>query len=252
MKAFLLSAGLGTRLKPLTDHKPKCLLPIWVPLDQYDIYTPRVIQTGHTTPLQQWFRLCGKYGITEILVNVHVHVLAMCSAVNHYAKTHRELKIKAYAEPKLLGTAGTILANRDWIGDDKEFLIVYTDVLTAARLDVLIDQHRAHRSPLTMGLYRVSNPRECGIVTTNSAGRIVHFWEKPPFPEDNLANSGIYVAGRDLLDKIPSSLPCDLARDVIPDLVGHIYGFPIRGYVRDIGTQHSYRKAQKEWRRVRC
>ena len=101
MKAFLLAAGVGSRLKPLTDTTPKCLVPI----------------KGEPL-LQIWLELLRKQGITEVLINIH----AQAEAVRRFlAGRFSALEIKLVEEYHLLGSAGTLAANRDWIGGDTDY-----------------------------------------------------------------------------------------------------------------------------------
>src|ERR1700757_5266651 len=112
MKAFLLAGGLGTRLRPLTDDTPKCLLPIQgVPM------------------LKIWFDLCRQSDIDEVLINVHSHGDAVR---NFIEKNKKGLTVRLVEETELLGSAGTVLANRDWIARERCFWIFYADVLTTA------------------------------------------------------------------------------------------------------------------------
>src|ERR1700745_3090186 len=114
MKAFLLAAGLGTRLRPLTDNTPKGLLPI-----------------RGTPMLEIWFTLCRRYAIDEVLINVHVHG----EAVRKFAEKNNDgLRVRLFEESVLLGSAGTILANRDWVRNEESFWVFYADVLTTASL----------------------------------------------------------------------------------------------------------------------
>ena len=92
MKAFLLAGGHGTRLKPLTDSIPKCLLPIC-----------------GTPMLQIWFDLCRRYGIDEVLINLHTHGEAVRQFIE---KNKNDLEVHLFEEETLLGSAGTLLANR--------------------------------------------------------------------------------------------------------------------------------------------
>src|SRR4029077_16961156 len=150
MKAFLLAGGLGTRLRPLTDTTPKCLLPIC-----------------GTPLLQLWFDLCSEYNIDELLVNVHSHGSVVCKFLE---ENNSGLKVNLFEEPELRGSAGTILANRDWVRDEDAFWVFYADVLTTTNLNEMLDFHRSHGQLATIGVYPVSDPSRCGIVQLDGSG----------------------------------------------------------------------------------
>lgn len=227
MKAFLLAAGHGTRLKPLTDSVPKCLLPI----------------RGEPL-LGLWLDLCRLHGITEVLINTHAHSAAV---IEYVRENNRGLKIKISDETELLGSAGTLFANREWVRDDPEFWILYADVLTNANLSSMLGYHRRMKQLATMGVYEVSNPKQCGIVSLDESGVVQDFVEKPERPASNLAFSGLLVANPDILELLPPTSPADLGFRVLPQLVGRMAAFPIRGYLLDIGTPEKYAYAQQTW-----
>jgi mannose-1-phosphate guanylyltransferase len=226
MKAFLLAAGLGTRLKPLTDAVPKCLMPInGKPLMYY------------------WLKLCEKYGISEILVNVH----RFREQVEHFISTADfSGKIHLRYEDKLLGSGGTIKANESFIKDEKCFFILFGDNLTNANLQKLLVFHSSHGEILTMGLFRTDTPQSCGIADLDRGGRVINFVEKPEKPTSNLANAGIYVASPLILSYFPDRDFIDLGYDVLPKLAGRMYGYLIEDYLIDIGTRKNYDKAQAD------
>ena len=183
MKGFLLAAGVGTRLRPLTDTIPKCLVPIQgAPL------------------LAIWLEWCAMYGIDEILLNSHAHSDRVREFVDVY---HGPVRMTLTHEPELLGSAGTLHVNRDFVAGEKEFAVLYADVLTNCRLDLLLDFHRLRRSSVTLGTYRVPNPAQCGIIATDESGRVTEFIEKPQFPKADTAFSGILIGGPALLDCVP-------------------------------------------------
>jgi mannose-1-phosphate guanylyltransferase len=227
MKAFLLAAGLGTRLRPLTDSTPKCLLPIrGAPL------------------LDIWLRLCHRHGINEVLINTHTHG----DYVRSYLAAHKNgVKTKVIDEPVLLGSAGTVLANREWVAWDASFWILYADVLTNANLGRMMEFHRKHRGIATLGGYEVPDPERCGIMEVNSEGLIGSFVEKPKSPRGRLAFSGILLANASVFDAIPRGIPADLGFDVLPRLAGKMFAYPISDYLLDIGTIENYELAQKSW-----
>jgi mannose-1-phosphate guanylyltransferase len=227
MKAFLLAAGLGTRLRPLTDSTPKCLLPI------------------RGTPLLEiWLTLCGQHGIDEVLINAHVH----SGQVQNYLAAHRNgVKTRVVDEPTLLGSAGTILANRNWVAGESSFWIFYADVLTNADLTRMVQFHRKHHDATTLGGCEVPDPERCGIMEVNSEGRIESFVEKPELPRGRLAFSGILLANSNVFDAIPQAIPADFGFDVFPRLAGKMFAYPISDFLLDIGTIANYKLAQKSW-----
>jgi mannose-1-phosphate guanylyltransferase len=230
VKAILLAAGLGTRLRPLTDTTPKCLLPVrGKPLLQY------------------WFENLVAAGVPEVLVNTHwldEHVDAFVAG-----RESRQLKITTFREPILLGTAGTILANRAWWSNASEVLIIYADNFTNVRIADILRFHRSHDLPFTLGAFETEEPHRCGIVDLDQAGTVVDFVEKPQNPRTNLAAAGLYVADPVLLNQVlardaKSGGTYDLGRHVLPQLVGRMRAYHLQGAFLDIGTPESYRQAQ--------
>jgi mannose-1-phosphate guanylyltransferase len=226
MKAFLLAAGHGTRLRPHTDNAPKCLLPIkGVPI------------------LEIWLSLCRRYGISDVLVNTHAHA----SAVKDFVGAWRNgVRVAVVEEPELHGSAGTLLFNRDWVAGEEKFWVFYADVLTNANLASMLSSHN-ETVAATLGLYRVPDPQRCGIATLDANGTIVSFVEKPSNPEGNLAFAGLMLATPQLLECIPEKPGADLGFDVLPRLTGRMQGYCIPELVLDIGTLENYQLAQREW-----
>ena len=227
MKAFLLAAGEGTRLRPLTDNLPKCLVPI-----------------RNEPILGIWLELCLRFGIDEVLINLHSHA----SLVQEYvASRNAGVKVHLAHEPVLLGSAGTLRANRDWVKAEPWFWIFYADVLTTANLELMLEQHTRRKPIATLGLYQVSDPRRCGVVRFDGDGVIQEFVEKPTNPTGNWAFSGLMIGSQTLLDAIPGSQPSDLGFDVLPQLAGKMVAYPFKDYLVDIGTLENYRLAQTSW-----
>jgi mannose-1-phosphate guanylyltransferase len=227
MKAFILAAGEGTRLRPLTNHTPKCLVPIKsVPM------------------LAIWIRLCMEMGIDDLLINVHLHV----DLVRQFLlRGNYGAKIRIVEEPFLLGSAGTLRANREWVDGEELFWVFYADVLNRADLRGMLALHQERQPIATLGVYEVPDPKRCGIVSTSHDGMIERFTEKPQNPDGNMAFSGLMIATPRLIDVIPDKTPVDIGFDVLPKLVGKMLAFPIRDYLIDIGTTENYERAQSTW-----
>ena len=227
VKAFLLAAGEGTRLRPITNYLPKCLVPIrGVPM------------------LAIWLEICRKAGISEVLVNLHSHT----DVVRQFlAQSDQSVKIQIVEEPLLLGSAGTLRANRSWVADEQFFWIFYADVLNQADLRGMARLHEERRPTATLGVYHVPDPHRCGIVSTRADGVVDQFVEKPQQPVGNLAFSGLMIGTPALLDAIPDHIPVDIGFHVLPKLAGKMIAFPINDYLMDIGTMENYQLAQETW-----
>ena len=227
MKAFLLAGGHGTRLRPLTDSVPKCLVPI------------------HGRPLLDiWLELCARSGISDVLINLHAHAHTI---ERHLQRSRSPVNVCLVHEERLLGSAGTIAANRAWVGSDSAFWIFYSDVLTNMNLRRMSDFHSHHGGIATLGLYQVPDPSRCGVAITDDRGVIIDFEEKPQTPRSNWVFSGLMVAGPGFFDLIPSSIPADIAFHVLPHLLGKMRAYPITDYLLDIGTLPNYQEAQITW-----
>jgi mannose-1-phosphate guanylyltransferase len=230
VKAFLLAAGEGLRLRPLTLTTPKCLVPI------------------RGTPLLGiWLELLERHGVSEVLINLH-HLPERVREFVAEAKTR--LQLSCVHEPKLLGSAGTVARNRGFVEGEEDFLVLYADNLTNAPLSDIVSFHRRRGAVLTLGVTETDRPREKGIVVVDSAGSVVDFEEKPREPRSTLANAGIYVAGQGLFDFIPATeegAALDFGFHVLPRLAGRMDAFVIPDFLMDIGTPEAYRKAESEW-----
>jgi len=227
VKAFLLAAGNGTRLRPLTDTMPKCLVPVrGVPL------------------LEIWLEACRRFSINEVLINLHAHA----ELVRHYLRQNTNgIRVRVTEEPELLGSAGTLRANRDWVAGEECFWIFYADVLNCADLENMLKMHQRRRPAATLGVYSVSDPARCGIVDVSEDGIVREFVEKPQNPTSNLAFSGLMIGTPELLEVIPECTPADIGFHVLPRLTGRMLSFPVTDYLLDVGTMENYLTAQETW-----
>jgi mannose-1-phosphate guanylyltransferase len=227
LKAFLLAAGHGTRLRPLTDNTPKCLLPIQgIPL------------------LQIWLDVCRRFGVDQVLINIHAHADLVLDFLQKNAKGTR---VRVVVEERLLGSAGTLLCNRQWVEAEDCFWVFYADVLNRVDLGAMLRIHQSRKPVATMGVCRVPDPARCGVVDVSEDGIVRHFVEKPSQPRSNLAFAGLLVGTPLLLDLIPPKQPADLGFDVLPGLAGRMLAYQISEYLIDIGTVENYQKAQATW-----
>ena len=238
MKALILAAGEGTRLRPLTLDRPKAMLSIaGRPLLEHTI---------------TWLK---HHGITQMAINLHHRPRAI---TDYFGDGHGwGVQIVYSYEEQLLGTAGAARELQTFFDDT--FVIIYGDVLTDMDLAAMLDSHRAHQAAAaTIALYRVSNPSDCGLVGLDGNQRITCFVEKPP-PEDvftDLANAGVYALEPAVLDHIPPDTFYDFGNDLFPRLLEDgmpLYGYPIGldEYLIDIGNREKYQRAQREWALVR-
>jgi len=227
-KALILAGGVGSRLRPVTDVIPKCLVPI----------------EGRAL-LDYWVDCLIESGISEARINSHAHAERVREYIGLVNSSGRLRLIESY-EPKLLGSAGTVTANADLADSADEIAIIYADNLSDLDLRPLLAFHRQHGDPLTMVLFRAPNPRTCGIADLDGEGRIVSFVEKPEQPTSDLANAGVYIVNAATYREIAAMGAFDLGFDVLPKFVGRMRGWVWGGYHLDIGTQEALERARRE------
>jgi len=229
--AILLAAGLGTRLRPITNTIPKCLVPI------------------HGRPLLDiWLEMLIHAGLGPIYVNIHHHA----QAVKEYlaASPWRDA-VHLSPETALLGTGGTLLAHRRQL-DGGTFFVAHADNLS--RFDVAAflcaHQRRPPECVLTMMTFETDQPSQCGIVELDQRGVVTTFFEKCAHPPGNKANGAVFAMEPvifDMFDTRPGSLP-EISLDLLPYCLGRIATFHNDVYHRDIGTPESYACALQEYR----
>ncbi|MCF6331189.1 MAG: nucleotidyltransferase family protein [Sulfurimonas sp.] len=232
MKALLLCAGLGVRLRPVTNTVPKCLVPI------------------NAKPLlEYWLDSLSDAGITEFLINTHY----LDNQVQEYVKNSIYKKnITLTYEKKLLNTGGTLLANQDFF-DNSPFMLVHADNLSFCDFKAFIKSHlkRDKKCEMTMMLFESDTPSSCGIVKLDADGIVQEFYEKVQNPPSNLANGAVYICESSML-KFLENLDIkdiDFSNDVLPKFMGKIGTYLNDIYHRDVGTIESYALAQIECRK---
>jgi mannose-1-phosphate guanylyltransferase len=227
VKAFLLAAGVGSRLRPLTDTTPKCMLEI-----------------GGRPLLGIWLDELDRAGADEVLVNLH----HLPGVVREYvAQRAGPPAVRLSFEPDLLGSAGTLAAHREWVAGEDFFLACNADNLTDFDVRSLAQAHRQGGAVATLTAFHSPVPSAGGVLQTDAAGWVASFTEKPAHPVSDLVNAGIYAFSPALLDEIGAPPPRDIGYDLLPRLVGRARVVPVEGYFRDIGTPDAYRRAREEW-----
>lgn len=227
MKAFILAAGEGTRLRPLTLDRPKQMVPI----------------LGRPL-LEHTLALLRLHGVHDIAINLHYKP----EVVTAYLASIPSFRFVYSYENPILGTAGAAKKVEAFL--DSTFFLIYGDVLTDLDLSALLEFHRSTSAQMTIAVYRVEDPERCGIVEADLSGRVRSFVEKPANPSSNLASTGIYVMEPAILRHIPDGFS-DFGYHVIPELIGR--GIPIYcvtigpgTYLLDIGSLERYEQACRD------
>ncbi|MDD7985722.1 nucleotidyltransferase family protein [Lentisphaera marina] len=228
MKALLLAAGFGTRLKPYTDHTPKVLMPICgKPLLDY------------------WLHDLTAAGISDILVNTHYLYEKVYNFLDQ-----SDYEVKVFHEEVLLGTGGTLLANKDFFANDS-IMLVHADNLSHFDVDAFMSAHENRPSDchITMMSFATDTPESCGILELDENNIVVEFHEKVANPPGNRANAAVYILDESVMGFLRSlgKEEIDFSTEVIPHYMGRILEWHNDVYHRDIGTPESYEKANKEF-----
>ena len=233
MKALLLAAGLGTRLKPITDVIPKCLVPI-----------------NGKPLLKYWIDGLVAAGIKEILINTHYKK----ELVEEFVQKNKHSQyITTIYEPKLLATGGTLNKNRNFF-QGEDVLMAHADNLCICDFNAFIEAYNSRPKgiELTMMTFTTDIPETCGIVKLDKNGIVTNFYEKVKNPPSNLANAAVYIMSPKILEFMKSlnKEVIDFSTEIIPKFIGKINTFHNDVYHRDIGNLESYSLAQIEIRKL--
>src|SRR5215831_13715353 len=231
MKAILLAGGKGTRLRPLTIHTPKPIVPIFDrPFLHYQLDLLKQVPE-----------------IDEVIISLNYQPRRIEEIFGDGSETG--LAIKYVVEPAPLGTAGAVR----YAGESlRESVVVFNgDVLTEIDLRAVVALHRERKAKATIVLTPVSNPAAYGLVETDGDGNITRFLEKPK-PEEitcDTINAGIYILEPDTFDRIPKDTAWSIERSFFPSLIERqetFIGYIYRGYWIDIGTPEKYIQVHRD------
>lgn len=219
MKALLLAAGLGTRLHPITNDIPKCL-----------------VEVRGQTMLNFWLTKLEKAGLKEVIVNTHYFAEMVSKEIE---KLPGDLQVHIKHEEILLGTAGTLIENVTQLMDS-DVVVIHCDNYSLVDLGEMFEFHRNRPNDihLTMGVFKTNNVSGSGMVDFDSANRLLEFVEKPLSSDLEWANAAIYIFDKKLLCQIrQESLDAvDIAKDLVPLLLSQIHVYKINELHVDMGT----------------
>lgn len=228
-EAILLVGGKGTRLRPLTVHTPKPMVPAaGVPFLTHQLARARAAGVEHIVLA------------TSYLAEVFEPYFGDGSALG--------LHIEYVTETEPLGTGGAIrnVASRLRSGPDEPVLIFNGDILTGLDIRALVATHEESGADVSLHLTKVTDPRAYGLVPTDGTGRVQAFLEKPQTPEEIVTdqiNAGAYVFRRSVIDTIPVGRPVSVERETFPDLLAsgaHLQGMVDSTYWLDLGTPQAF------------
>jgi mannose-1-phosphate guanylyltransferase len=227
VRALLLAAGLGTRLRPLTDKWPKCLMPI-----------------GGRPLLEYWLETLWQSGVREVLVNLHYFPEVVQDFLDRPRFRHW---VHSVNEPQLQGTAGTLISNIDFFRKGT-VLLVHADNWCQCRFKDFIEFHK-HKRPkgtlMTMMTFDTKVPESCGIVETDHLGVVQAFYEKVTNPPGKRANAAVYLLEPEILTCLEeNSQLSDFSTEVLPKYLGRIATWHNDKIHRDIGTINALKQAQ--------
>ena len=230
IKALLLAAGVGSRLRPLTDVLPKCLMPI----------------NGRPL-LEYWLTMLCAAGVEQVVVNLHHHA----GLVRDYVERSPFAPNVVFSyEKELLGTGGTLLNNRKAL-EGAPVMLAHADNLSVFDVSKFVERHARRPAPacMTMMTFVAANPENCGIVELDQSGLLRAFHEKVGNPPGKRANAAVYMVEPSIFSFLESlgKPVIDFSTEVIPAHLGKIFTYHNDIYHRDIGTLASLMQAQFDY-----
>lgn len=229
MKCIIMAGGFGTRIRPLTMSIPKPILPLL-----------------NRPILERIIVHLRKNGFEDIIMLLYFQP----EIIKNYFGDGTDFGVKiTYVVPSEdYGTAGACKIAEEYLDENERVLVISGDLLTDYDLKSMLSFHETKNALATIGLTRVTDPLQFGIVICNENSRIVKFLEKPTWGEvfSDTINTGIYLLEKEVFDYIPKGRSYDFSKDLFPKLLSDgkpLYGYVGRGYWRDIGDPDAYRFA---------
>ena len=223
MKAILLCAGKGTRLKPYTNTIPKCLMLI-----------------KNKPLLEIWLENLNNSGVDEFLINTH----HLSQKVDKFILSNRyKDNITTAYEEELLGTAGTLISNLTFYGEN-DGILIHADNYCLEDMASFIKSHneRPKNCQITLMSFRTTNPSSCGILEIDSNNIVQKIHEKVTNPPGNLANGAVYIISKDIFNYLKKYYKNanEFTTEILKDFEGKIYSHETSKKFIDIGTEENY------------
>jgi mannose-1-phosphate guanylyltransferase len=230
LKAVILIGGPGTRLQPLTDDRPKSVLPVL------------------NKPFMEYtFAYLKKFGIEDIILTLNY----LPDVIQEYLGdgSRYGVRLTYCFEKEPMGTAGAIKNVEEYLDDT--FVTLNGDVFTDLDLNDMLALHRDNKAAATISLQWVDDPSAFGVVETDDTRRVKRFIEKPPLAEatTNWINAGIYILEPEVIKYIPENEHYMVERGLFPallDMDSPVYGYPFHGYWLDMGTPYTYYRLNRD------
>ena len=235
INVLLLAAGKGTRLRPITNSTPKCLVKI-----------------GEKPLLEFWFNILDNPSIVD---KIYINVCYLSEQVVDFVKNHKlSNKIIVLQEKTLLGTGGTLIKLLKEIQNDKPMFFAHADNFTDFNINEFYNAHLCRPSGcgITMMTFITDDPKSCGIVAINEEGVVVDFYEKSDTNHGNLANGAVFIIDQDFQMQIQNLKKIeDFSAEIIPKYLDNIYTYQNKSYLLDIGTKEKLFQARELFKNTR-
>lgn len=236
MKAVILAAGLGTRMKKAYPGIPKVLLPV----------NGKPLLSHHIIHLK-------KFGFKEFFINLHY----LPNKIEKFLGDGRKFGVKrTYSfEPKLLGTAGALHNFKKNL--DSTFVVLYGDIFTTLDFKKFLKFHKQKDSQATLLVHKTSHTHDSDLVEMDGDNRIIKFYTSPhksPITTTNLSSAAIYILEPETLEYIPDKIPADFVEDMFPTLLDkgfRIYGYNSNEYSEDMGTPDRYKQVKNDVKKLK-
>lgn len=227
-KALVLAAGLGTRLRPLTETMPKSMVPV----------------VGHPI-IAYVLEACYLHGIESVIMNLHYFPDLI---KDYFGHTYKGMRLEYIYEPQLLENAGALDNVRDFFDGEDEILVVASDNIADFDFQAMAALHRKKGGLATIATTPTTDPSKYGIVDCTTDGRIKQFQEKPSPAEacSDLAATCCYLFSPQIFDYLPRGKASHFGKEIFPRLLElgeALYTFQHNGYWNDVGNPYNYRES---------